>query len=313
MRKWEMKTGRYKRVLFMALCVLLLIMLFPVTASADSGPKPSVRVNFENMDGVLCYGTLLGAPELIASPHSIWDGTEEDGNYQGSSYSGNAFPYEIWKAFVEYEDTDGYCFWQEGWTVSETQGIDWLYYPPETFKILLYYPDTDTFAVSGIYNRYAFDTYYTVDMAGIDPAALEYGEEVLSVRCSYDYGGEIVGLLARILITIAIEMAIAMLVFGFREKKQLQVLIVVNCVTQILLNVILNVTSYMSGAWAFIAAYVFFETIVFVIEAVVYCIWLRKVSGFPRKKRVFVAYAWVANTASFIAGIIIARLIPAMF
>ena len=221
--------------------------------------------------------------------------------------------YEIWKEFVDYEDTDGYYFLQEGWTISETQEIKWTNGPPSRFKILLYFPDTDSFAVSGIYDRYAFDSYYTVDMAGIDPAALEYGEEVLSARRSYDYGGEIVGLLARILITIAIEMAIAVMAFGFREKRQLRVLIVVNGATQILLNVLLNIFNYMAGEWAFLAAYVLLETLVFVIEAVVYCIWLRKVSGCPKKKRVYVGYAWVANTVSFIVGMIIARLLPGIF
>ena len=298
----------------MAICVLLLAMLLPVTASADSGPKPSVQVDFENMEGVLCYGTLLGAPELIASPHSIWDGTEEDGNYQGAAYTtGNVLPYDIWKHFAEYEDTDGYCFWQQGWTVSETQEIYWGHYPPQNFKILLYFPDTDTFAVSESYETYAFDSYYTVDMADIDPAALEYGEEVLSVRRSYDYGGEILGLLARILLTVAIEIAIAVWAFGFREKKQLRVLITVNCATQILLNVLLNVTDYLSGPVFFVVNYVFLETLVFVIEAVVYCIWLRKVSGVPRKKRVYVGYAWVANTVSFVAGMLLAWLLPGIF
>ncbi|MBE6932835.1 MAG: hypothetical protein E7464_05610 [Ruminococcaceae bacterium] len=310
MRMREKKTGGYQRALCMAICVLLLAMLLPVTASADSGPKPSVQVDFENMEGVLCYGTLLGAPELIASPHSIWDGTEEDGNYQGAAYTtGNVLPYNIWKHFAEYEDTDGYCFWQQGWTVSETQEIYWGHYPPQNFKILLYFPDTDTFAVSESYETYAFDSYYTVDMAESD----QNSGGTLSVRRSYDYGGEIVGLLARILITIAIEMAIAVSAFGFREKKQLRVLIVVNCVTQILLNVLLNVTGYFNGPISFIVDYIFLETLVFVIEAVVYCIWLRKVSGFQRKKRVYVGYAWVSNTVSFIVGMIIARLLPGIF
>lgn len=43
----------------------------------------------------------------------------------------------------------------------------------------------------------------------------------------------------RIVITILIELAVALL-FGFREKKQLQVLAVVNIVTQIVLNVLLK-------------------------------------------------------------------------
>ena len=53
---------------------------------------------------------------------------------------------------------------------------DRTYYPPPKFKILLYYPETETFVSSGIYERYAFDTYYTVDMNGMDIGSMEYNE-----------------------------------------------------------------------------------------------------------------------------------------
>ena len=308
MRKREMKTGRCKRVLFMVLCAVLLTMLFPVSASADIGPKPSVRITFENLGDELCYGTLLSEQDNNG-PSWAWNGDEEWANYEEKPSSYREIGYEEWKALVEYEDTDGYYYLQESWLISETGEINWTYYPPDPFKILLYFPDTDTFAVSGVCEQYAFDTYYTVDMADIDPN----GGEMLPVRRSYDYGGEIVGLLARILLTIAIEMVIAVMAFGFREKRQLQVLIVVNGATQILLNVLLNVTGYINGPIIFVLDYIFLETLVFVIEAVVYCIWLRKVSGFPRKKRVYVGYAWVSNTVSFIVGMIIAWLLPGIF
>lgn len=312
MKNREMKTVRYKRVLFMALCVLLLTMLLPVTASADIGPKPSVRITFENLGDEPCYGTLLSQDDENG-PWMAWDGTEEDAAYQENPSEELEMEYESGNAFAKYPDTDGYYYLQRSWCISETGEIDWTYYPPDSFKILLYYPETDTFAVSGIYERYAFDAYYTVDMADIDPAALGNSEVALSAHRSYDYGGEIVGLLARILLTIAIEMAIAVMAFGFREKQQLRVLIVVNGATQIILNILLNIYNYIAGEWAFIAAYVLLETLVFVIEAVVYCIWLRKASGFQRKKRVYVGYAWVSNTVSFIFGMIIAHLLPGIF
>ena len=297
-----MKTARYQRFFVMVLCAVLLTMLLPVTANADIGAEPSVYITFENLGDTPCYGTLLSPFEF--SPYNEWDGTEEDANYEGSSYTGNALPYEVWKTFVEYEDTDGYCFLQEGWIVSETKEIDWSYFGPRKFKILLYYPEMDRFTISDIYDCYAFETYYTVDMTGIDPASLEYGEAALSARRSYDYSFEIVALFVRILLTIGIKMAIALL-YGFREKKQLQVLVVVNGATQILLNVLLAVFSYKSGPWAFIVGYIYFEMAVFLIEAVAYCIWMRKVSEVPRKRRVYVVYAMVANAVSFFAGLII--------
>ena len=308
-----MKSNRSSRLLLMVLCAVLVTILFPVTASADMGPKPSVRVYFENMDGVLCYGTLLSETESTAGPWDAWNADAQLAHYkENPEVSSASLYYEIWKAFVDYEDTDGYYFLQEGWTVSDTQGIEWTYGPPNRFKILLYFPDTDTFVVSGIYERYAFDTYYTVDMAGVDPTSVAYGEEAIFARRSYDYGGEIASFFARVLITIALEIAIAR-IFKFTQKKQLLLLIWVNGTTQILLNVLLNVFNYKSGPWAFIAGYVLLEMVVFVVEAVVYCSWMRKASDQPGKKRTYVAYALVSNAVSFFAGMVIARMLPGVF
>ncbi len=133
---------------------------------------------------------------------------------------------------VDYKDPDGYYFLQRDWTVSETGEIAWTYYPPEDFKILLYYPEAGTFVSSGSYERYAFDTYYTVDMEGVRIGSVEYNEglstnERINAYRSYNYRKELLSLAVRILLTIAIEMVVGLL-FGFRQKKQLQILALVN-------------------------------------------------------------------------------------
>ena len=121
------------------LCLTMsFLLLTPVEASADMGPKPSVWILFENMGDEWCYGTLLSEKESTG-PAYIWDGEEENARHK-ENYSWAEFDYETWRAFVEYEDPDGYYFLQEGWTVSETKEIAWTYYPPNRFKILLYYP-----------------------------------------------------------------------------------------------------------------------------------------------------------------------------
>ena len=276
-------TNRTGKLLAGILClVMTLLFIAPVTANADMGPKASVRVQFENMGDELCYGTLLAERESTG-PASVWDGTEEYAQHnENENYSWAEFDYETWKAFVEYEDPDGYYFLQEGWTVSETKEIAWTYYPPNRFKILLYYPETGNFVSSGIYEKYAFDTYYTVDMDGISIGSVEYNEELstderIEAYRSYNYRVEVFSLIARIAATIAIEMILALL-FGFRKKKQLLLLAGVNTATQIVLNVLLNVINYNSGQWAFVFFYVLFELLVFGLEAVVYCLWMNRLS-----------------------------------
>lgn len=307
---------KHGKILVILLCLILAAVAFPITAKADMGPKASVRIQFENMGDELCYGTLLSEMESTG-PASVWDGTEENARtYEEHPYS-NYLVRAVWEAFAGYKDPDGYYFLQEGWVVSETKEIAWTYYPPPKFKILLYYPETETFVSSGIYERYAFDTYYTVGMNGVDIGSMEYNEGMstsgrLNAYRSYHYRQEILSLLARIALTIAIEMIVALL-FGFREKNQLLILIIVNLVTQIVLNVLLNIINYNSGPLAFTVFYALFEIVVFAMEAVLYCKILKKASERQKKNWYYVTYSFAANSVSFGAGFFLARALPGIF
>ena len=307
----------HSQILAVLLYLVLVAMAFPITANADMGPKPSVRIRFENMGDALCYGTLLSERESTG-PASVWDGTEEHARIDEEEYPGsNYLVREVWEAFVAYQDPDGYYFLQEGWMVSETKEIAWTYYPPSRFKILLYYPETGTFVSSGIYERYAFDTYYTVDMNGVNIGSVGYDEDLntntrIEAYRSYDYQQEILSLIARIVLTIAIEMMVALL-FGFRNKKQLRILVIINLITQIVLNVSLNMIRYNSGPWAFTANYVLLEIAVFAMEAVLYCKILKKASEPQKKNWYYVTYSFVANAISFGAGFFLVRILPGVF
>ena len=305
----------FKKTIYLLIRTLFLSALLSITASADTGPKASVRITFENMGDALCYGTLL-SEKRSTGPYSAWDGNEEHMYFERLEDMG--IDEDLWRAFTYYEDADGYYFLQEAiWQVNEKKELAWTYYPPDTFKILLYYPETEKFAVSGICERYAFDTYYTVDMAGVDIGSVDYNEGLSSndrlvAYKSYRYKQELISLAARIFITIAIEMGVALL-FGFRGKKALLLLVTVNTVTQILLNVLLNMINFRSGAWAFVAWYVMLELAVFVIEATLYAAFMKKLTGKGRPAWFYAVYAFAANAVSFGAGLGIANILPGIF
>ncbi len=113
------------------------------------------------------------------------------------------------------------------------------------------------------------------------------------------------------IITIIIEIVIA-LIFGLKHKKQLLLITGANAATQIILNVILNLSNYRSGSIAFILFYAMLELIVFAIEAVIYCIWLKKLSDNKKKNSFYIIYALVANIASFGIGLIISYFFPSI-
>lgn len=278
------------------MCFIMVFAMLPITAHADTGPKPSVRINFENMGEEVCYGTLLSKTDSTG-PSSAWDGNPEHiYNYD--------LDMDIWQAFVDYEDADGYYFLQEGWLCSESKELNWTYYPPSSFKILLYYPELDTYTVSGIYERYAFDSYFRVTMDGLEIKSVD--------DKAYDFTWELISLACRVVVTIALELAIALL-FGLRQKKLIMTILGVNVVTQIGLNVALNIINYNRGAYMFVFCYVLLEILVFIVEAVAYTVLFCKSSEPQISKKRTVSYALIANIVSFIGGMAIAQLVPGIF
>ena len=268
----------------------LFFILFPIKAHADMGPKPSIVIQLDNLDDKTCYGTLLSPTEHVAFYHK-WDGDEN----QIEDPFDNL---EIWRKFVEYQDADGYNFLQLGRKCSgETKYFSWNYMPPHKFKVLLYFEDTDTFYVSDIQDRYAFDSVYTVDINKLSEGS------TVAVKPSYDYIGEIRNLIIRVILTVLIELFIAWL-FVIRDKKAIAIITVTNVVTQLLLNILLNICTYKYGlGLMFVFNYIILEIIIFIIEAIIYNKILRKKCENRYSAVRVVIYALVANFVSYQVGL----------
>ena len=112
--------------------------------------------------------------------------------------------------------------------------------------------------------------------------------------------------------TIAVELLIALL-FSFRNKKLLFFIAAVNLVTQIALNISLNLVSYNLGQTMFIFAYALLELLIIILEANLYTAFLQKYGSTPIPKQKTITYALVANAASFIVGLSLIYIIPGIF
>lgn len=283
-----------KRLTALLILLLVFALAMPLAAFADIGPKPSVRVTFTGAGGREFYATLLsqasGTGPYSAEPGRSWGNDLEENE-------------PVRQAMAAYQDPDGFYFLQTAWQCSETRPLAWTYYPPVTYKLLVYFPDTGEFLTSGVYSRYAFDNYYTVDLAD-----LANGQLVL--RKSYDYTWELVSLLVRILATIALELAVAV-PFGFAKKPFLRPILTVNVVTQILLNLGLNMIAYWMGGLAFMIFFWPLEVLVFIVEAVAYRPLLGRRGGASASCTTF--YALTANVVSCAAGFWLAQVVPGIF
>ena len=127
-------------------------------ALADMGPRPSVIVRMENLPDTQVYGTILsGEADVAPSPwYSNMLGEQE-------------MPAEVAAAMAGYE-AEGFYFTGAVWDCS-AGAMSWSQNPPDTFKLLLYFPETGEFRSSGIVNAYAYDSWYTVDLARSRSAA----------------------------------------------------------------------------------------------------------------------------------------------
>lgn len=285
---------------------LSLFFLMPTPVKGDIGPKPSVVIDFVGLEGESYYVTLLS--EIPSTgPHSVL--SEE---VYSPRYHEEDEDYEIWQKFVAYEDEDGYYFLQYFQNCKNTGQFIWGYYPPPKFKILLYFPEKDSFVVSEeVYERYAFDSYYQVNGKDLELLPTKITEGIIAEK-NYDYTWELISLLARIIATIGIEVLIALL-FGFRGKNLLLFIAGVNILTQSILNGLLNFINYNHGSMAFVFNYILLELLVIVLEAGIYRRYLGKYSEKELQKWVVGLYALVANIASFGIGLYIAKLIPGIF
>ena len=213
-----------RRIWGMVCLLLVLAAGLALPAAADVGPKPSVEVVFQGLEGRRYYATLLGnVPQ-----YGPWSAEEEYLDWKGDP--------EAWEAFAAYPAPEDWYFLGNYADCTETGRFVWSYYPPETFYVLVWLPEEDRClrSVQPV-SRYAFDSRFTVTAA----------EEGLTVRSSYDYAGEVPGFLVRVALTILIETAAGWLLFGLRRRDQLALIFRVNLVTQLVLNLLLNAVEAM--------------------------------------------------------------------
>lgn len=272
-----------KRMISALLLVLLLLPVLAVTASADSGPKPSTIITVRGT-GELVVLTLLSDREQYGPYVMV-----QPGEHPSGRVAENEDMTEAWYAFRDYRDPDGFLFQGELW---EGQ-VRWTYWPPETFKIAVYYPERDLLWVSeDCYERYAFRSNYTLVLPAPGEGAVS-GPVDMVLRTDTSVIGEICGLLLRCVITISTEAALAG-VFGFRLREQRKLIFKTNLATQVGLNAALWGCNFFSGALSAMMLLFVLELVVLIAESIVYVRRLRVGEGVFRT----LIYTLCANLAS---------------
>ena len=288
-----------------------LLLLLPLTAmpvSADVGPKPSVVVALEGLEGRTCWGTRLSQQE----------GTGPYGRFYEEEAAEDPEEDRALRALLPLERMDSEGFHLLNFVKDCSDGeFSWTYYPPHTYKIALWFPEEDALAVSGVYHRYAFDSYYRLDLSGVELMPGGIVElEAARLQRDYPYGASLLALAGRVALTLGAELLLA-LAFGLRTRQALKWVAVVNLATQLGLNLALELFTYCNGALEGMMAilalpvYLAAEAVVTLVELRIY---RRKLLGERGASgRRITAYTWTANLCSLLAGVLLSFRLPALF
>lgn len=311
--------------------LLIAVLLLCCVAFADTGPKPSAAFTFTGMPDEDYYVTMLADVDGYG-PHRVYQPGDDLPYVLEAGRDDPAYP--AWQKFVDYKDADGYYFLDD--LFKQCHGDDeasWHYFPPERFKLLLYFPESDTFLCSTVTERYAFDSVYRLDLGGKSPAEIAAltltdpnGDPLPSGRDDETAIGEvtldksdgthqqIIGFFGRLGITLVIELALA---WGWKYRKGSQLLFIgiVNLITQCLLNVALLCWGAQEGSRGFIIFwYVLLELAVTGIEAAAYAYLLPGTDHKEETVRHHAAmYAIAANVLSFLGGLALSEVFPFLF
>ncbi len=290
-----------KKRLFCFLAFVCIVMsLAPLYAKADHGPKPSVDVKVENTSKTTAYATLLGPKSSYWNKEAV---IVSDGKVVQGSKIGD-YPDEIFMKFAQYTDSDGFYYYGDAAEVTDGGSVGWYYGTQERFKLLVYYPETDSYAVSDICERYTFYSFHKVVLdEKADNGHLNVEKDV-SGHFTRNIGPRILGFIGRLIFTLAIEILLAY-VFGIRHKAAIKVLAVTNVITQVALNIVILLASANGQFYGTVSAYVISEILIVIAEAFVYVKKIRKPDGSRYSGIKLCTYSFLANLLSAILGMLI--------
>ena len=278
---------------------LLLVCLLPLWAAADTGPKPSIEVTPLDFGEEVCYLTLLSQTETTG-PWSKYESFAASRDSYGDPEADEV----IWTAFNDYEDADGFYFLGCYGEVTGGQVFHWGYYPPDTFKVLAYFPESGTFAVGPVTQREEFSARYTVFLS-------EQGD-TLGMENEQGTAENAMAFVGRLVLTLVIELILAV-VFCFRTKSQILIIVCMNLITQVGLNQAITHAFPMLSSWWYWPGLLVLEVLIFLVEGAVYAKLLPGRGKDPTAVCHPWGYALAANAASFGVGLILAQFIPGMF
>lgn len=276
-----------KRII-LGLLITIVLFINIVSVSADIGPKPSIEIIVKGIDEVYYL-------DLLSDERGFGDDF-----YLSLSDETQAAV----TLLREYEDEDGYTLHMlndhtpvpigniQGEKQSDgTYSNYFSYRVPHTFKIIILRENKDII-VTEIISTELFNSKITIDLSDSTSYTVIDSENNVyrfneTIKEDIPFQKTVIGFIIRLVLTILIECLVAYYIFKFRGMKTLKIIFLVNLFTQLALNIVLFRSPHILYV---LILFVFIEPIIFVVEGIMYSIFIKE-----RSKKLLWLYALVAN------------------
>lgn len=264
---------KIKKLLLLLTLSLVIFISCSISVNADMGPKPAIYIDIVGIEGEYVAAFVAKEAPGPIIDYEFW----LESNMENLEYN----------PIMEYKDNDGYKWISNYFECNGESQIKYTYYAPNEFKIVIYKND-QLYRVTDVIQMYAFRSYYKID----------FSKEEVKINNTYPYFLEILQLLLRMIITLVIELGLYFL-FKLHSKRNFKIVLIVNIVTQLLLNIIINISTYYEGELYALIILFLVELGIFIIEPILYLILLK-----DKNKWLVALYGILANIISFVLGFI---------
>ena len=292
-----------KKLLCVIALLAVMLSLCAVTVSANAPIIPDIVITLdEPYDGDYVVAVL--------SDRNAFYSYDEQWYNDFKNEDGTEAMWAAVKKLRSVKDEDGYDYIAHLDPFNRSNKDTGVQYPYDSFKIAVYYPDSDFLTETGILVREKYIQLYQLTMNGKSITGVQSKQDsengvfrpaVTAVRPYYQEQ-----LLFRFLASLAINLAVEILIaltLGYRTWRHIITIAVTNLITLFLLTVsvlLINPPVY-DGLLSF--PFAFFEIAVAAVEATVYAIAFKRFEkGKKYRPWLAVIYAFIANLITYFIG-----------
>ncbi len=280
-----------KKLVLILILLLIVINFLPSPTFADVGPKPSLEIRVKGMDNDNYWLDLLVTDKSEYSwleislvererVKKLAEYVDEDG-FHPALLVGTSVPlHGDLKGEKNSDNTYSHKFSYIG--------------TPETFKIAILTED-ETLIISDLIRRKHFNSIVEFDLRNevLQEDILVSAGQAKEVSPILNLS---VGFIGRLLLTLVIEIGIALL-FGFTIKYSGKLLLKTNIFTQVVLNIAILWINLSYGMLAALLVFLLMEIFIVIFETIIYAKYLTEKSKLRR-----ISYGIIANIISLAAG-----------